>query len=187
VILGLEEGGSPPSSAAGEALAPVPGLIVRVRAWPRVRGRSIRRPPRAPAEASPICLRPPPGCFNPSRSPDGTRIIFNRFQPVAGEDIYTVNADGTGLSPAVASPLDDEDTDWGTHPLPLAPRASPAAGALPPRGRRLNAASRDLRLQQRRTRLDSGSRSAGRRASGDRQQVGAAAAGSYAAWRRRGA
>jgi Tol biopolymer transport system component len=57
------------------------------------------------------------GCFNARWSPDGTKIIFNRFQPVEGEDIYTVNADGTGLTPAVTSPLDDEDTDWGTHPL----------------------------------------------------------------------
>jgi len=57
------------------------------------------------------------GCFGARWSPDGTRIIFNRLQPVMGEDIYTVNSDGSGLSPAVTSPLNDEDTDWGTHPL----------------------------------------------------------------------
>jgi Tol biopolymer transport system component len=57
------------------------------------------------------------GCFNARWSPDGTKIIFNRFQPQVGEDIYTANADGSNPSPAVASPLDDEDTDWGTHPL----------------------------------------------------------------------
>jgi dipeptidyl aminopeptidase/acylaminoacyl peptidase len=64
--------------------------------------------------------RPDPttiGCFNARWSPDGRRIIFNRFQPVAGEDIYTVNADGSGLAPAVTSPLNDEDSDWGVHPL----------------------------------------------------------------------
>jgi hypothetical protein len=57
------------------------------------------------------------GCFNPSWAPDGTRILFNRFQPVAGEDIYTVNADGSGLAAAVASTLDDEDSDGAPHPL----------------------------------------------------------------------
>jgi TolB protein len=57
------------------------------------------------------------GCFNPSWSPDGTKILFDRLQPLLGRDIYTVNADGTGLSPAVTNPLDDESPDWGTHPI----------------------------------------------------------------------
>jgi Tol biopolymer transport system component len=57
------------------------------------------------------------GCFNPRWSPDGAKILFNRLHPLESEDIYTVNANGSGLSPAVTSPLDDEDTDWGTHPV----------------------------------------------------------------------
>jgi TolB protein len=57
------------------------------------------------------------GCFNPSWSPDGTKIVFNRLHRPESEDIYTVNANGSGLTPAVTSPLDDENTDWGTHPL----------------------------------------------------------------------
>jgi Tol biopolymer transport system component len=57
------------------------------------------------------------GCFNPNWSPDGTKILFDRLQPQLGRDIYTVNADGTGLSPAVTNPLDDESPDWGTHPV----------------------------------------------------------------------
>jgi Tol biopolymer transport system component len=57
------------------------------------------------------------GCFNATWSPDGTKIVFNRLQPQVGEDIYTVNADGSGLSPAVTNPLNDDGPDWGTHPL----------------------------------------------------------------------
>jgi Tol biopolymer transport system component len=57
------------------------------------------------------------GCFNPRWSPDGTKILFNRLHPPESEDVYTVNANGSGRAPAVTSPLDDEDTDWGTHPL----------------------------------------------------------------------
>jgi Tol biopolymer transport system component len=57
------------------------------------------------------------GCFGPRWSPDGQKIIFSRFHPPEGEDIYTVNADGTGLAPAVTSSLDEGDADWATHPL----------------------------------------------------------------------
>jgi TolB protein len=56
------------------------------------------------------------GCFHPSWSPDGQKIIFNRPHPPESEDLYTVNADGTGLAPAVTTPLHEGDADWGTHP-----------------------------------------------------------------------
>ena len=56
-------------------------------------------------------------CFGPRWSPDGQKIIFNRFHPPESEDIYAVNADGTGLAPAVATPLHEGDADWGTHPI----------------------------------------------------------------------
>ena len=57
------------------------------------------------------------GCFTPRWSPDGSKILFIRNQPGVGWDLYTVNADGTGLAPAVTNPLNDESPDWGTHPL----------------------------------------------------------------------
>jgi Tol biopolymer transport system component len=56
-------------------------------------------------------------CFAPRWSPEGRRIIFTRFHPSESEDLYTVNADGTGLAPAVTTPLHEGDADWGTHPL----------------------------------------------------------------------
>ena len=57
------------------------------------------------------------GCFAPSWSPDGRRIVFVR-RSAGQNDVYTVNADGTGLSEVSGTP-DDEGgpPDWGTHPL----------------------------------------------------------------------
>jgi Tol biopolymer transport system component len=57
------------------------------------------------------------GCFTPRWSPDGSKILFIHNQPEVGWDLYTVNADGTGLAPAVTNPLNDESPDWGTHAL----------------------------------------------------------------------
>ena len=57
------------------------------------------------------------GCFAPSWSPDGRKIVFIR-RSAGQNDVYTVNADGTGLSEVSGTP-DDEGgpPDWGTHPL----------------------------------------------------------------------
>jgi WD40-like Beta Propeller Repeat len=59
------------------------------------------------------------GCFSPSWSPDGTKIVFVRFDPSAGQsDIYTVNAHGTGLFQVTNTPtIDEGKPDWGTHPV----------------------------------------------------------------------
>jgi Tol biopolymer transport system component len=51
------------------------------------------------------------GCFQPTWSPDGTKIAFGR-----SDEIYTVNADGTGLTQVTDAP-GSESPDWGTHPL----------------------------------------------------------------------
>ncbi len=58
------------------------------------------------------------GCFDTSWSPDGTKIIFSRFDPRTRlQNIYTANADGSGLSQVTRSGLNDQAPDWGPHPL----------------------------------------------------------------------
>jgi hypothetical protein len=59
------------------------------------------------------------GCSAPGWSPDGTKIVFVRFDPSAGQsDIYTVNADGTGLFQVTNTPdVGEGRPDWGTHPV----------------------------------------------------------------------
>jgi Tol biopolymer transport system component len=58
------------------------------------------------------------GCFNPSWSPDGQKIVFGR-QPGQGQrDLYSVNADGSGLFRVTNTPdLEEFGGDWGTHPV----------------------------------------------------------------------
>jgi len=58
------------------------------------------------------------GCFNPSWSPDGRKIVFGRRQGNGQSDLYTVNADGTGLFRVTKTPtIDEGGGDWGTHPV----------------------------------------------------------------------
>jgi dipeptidyl aminopeptidase/acylaminoacyl peptidase len=58
------------------------------------------------------------GCFNPSWSPDGTKIVFGRQVDDQPRDIYTVNADGSGLFQVTNTPdIEEFNADWGTHPL----------------------------------------------------------------------
>jgi Tol biopolymer transport system component len=58
------------------------------------------------------------GCADPVWSPDGKKILFRLTTPGFGEggDLYTINADGTGLT-QVTHDGDVEFPDWGTHPL----------------------------------------------------------------------
>lgn len=56
------------------------------------------------------------GCFEPHWSPDGTKIVFGWGTEQTGRSIYTINADGSGLT-RVTRGGDDTSPDWGTHPL----------------------------------------------------------------------
>lgn len=55
-------------------------------------------------------------CLAPRWSPDGTKIIFEANSPTTGSNIYTVNADGSGLA-QVTFDGGSDNAGWGTHPL----------------------------------------------------------------------
>ncbi len=56
-------------------------------------------------------------CFQPGWSPDGTKIIFTRISANGTqENVYTVNADGSGLA-QVTDTGGASQPDWGTHRL----------------------------------------------------------------------
>jgi Tol biopolymer transport system component len=59
------------------------------------------------------------GCFNPVWSPDGRKIAIGRSQGDDGQrDLYTVNADGSGLFQVThTDDINEFNGDWGTHPL----------------------------------------------------------------------
>ena len=73
-----------------------------------------------PACGGPISDPDSRGCIHPRWSPDGKKIIFSIFTETAAgevENVYTVNADGTGLTQVTHGGGTDGTPDWGTHPL----------------------------------------------------------------------
>jgi TolB protein len=58
-------------------------------------------------------------CSNPRWSPDGKKIVFDRGDAALGHNVYTVDADGSGLTQVTHGGADQSngDADWGTHPL----------------------------------------------------------------------
>jgi Tol biopolymer transport system component len=60
------------------------------------------------------------GCQSPVWSPDGRKLMFERhfLTPSDHFELYTVNADGSGLFQVTNTPnLDEAGGDWGTHPV----------------------------------------------------------------------
>ena len=58
------------------------------------------------------------GCFNPTWSPNGKKIVFARRRGNEQSDLYTINADGSGLFQVTNTPdIDEFGGDWGTHPV----------------------------------------------------------------------
>jgi WD40 repeat protein len=57
------------------------------------------------------------GCHVPRWSPDGLKIVFAANSPARGSDIYTVNADGSGLTQLTHDGRGNDNPAWGTHLL----------------------------------------------------------------------
>lgn len=73
-----------------------------------------------PACGGPIADPASRSCIHPRWSPDGKKIIFSLWtETTTGEveNVYTVNADGTGLTQVTQGGVADGTPDWGTHPL----------------------------------------------------------------------
>jgi Tol biopolymer transport system component len=81
-------------------------------------GTGLRQLPIAGPCGGPFSDTTTFGCFNPVWSPDGQKIAFGRNQDDGQRDLYTVNADGSGLFQVTHTPdISEFNGDWGTHPL----------------------------------------------------------------------
>jgi Tol biopolymer transport system component len=81
-------------------------------------GTGLRQLPIAGPCGGPFADPSTFGCFNPVWSPDGQKIAFGRNQDDDQRDLYTVNADGSGLFQVTHTPdISEFNGDWGIHPL----------------------------------------------------------------------
>jgi Tol biopolymer transport system component len=82
-------------------------------------GSGLRRLPIAGPCGGPFGDPSAWGCFNPVWSPDGRKIAIGRSQGDDGQrDLYTVNADGSGLFQVThTDDINELNGDWGTHPV----------------------------------------------------------------------
>jgi TolB protein len=79
-------------------------------------GGSPRRLEMTPACGGSFSDASSAGCYSPEWSPDGSMIVFTRSSwDGKTENIYIVNADGTGLQQVTDGGADD-NPDWGTYP-----------------------------------------------------------------------
>jgi len=81
-------------------------------------GTGLRQLPIAGPCGGPFADPTTYGCFRPIWSPDGQKIVFGRNQDDGQRDLYTVNADGSGLFQVTNTPdISEFNGDWGIHPL----------------------------------------------------------------------
>jgi Tol biopolymer transport system component len=66
----------------------------------------------------------------PSWSPDGSRIAFERYSSLGGElpDIYVIGVDGTGLTRLTTNPFHDMYPAWSPDGSKIAFASNPGAG-----------------------------------------------------------
>jgi Tol biopolymer transport system component len=72
----------------------------------------IPRLPCGGANASPVSY----GCHGTGWSPDGTKIIFIAGSQATGNNVYTADANGKGVT-QVTHDGDNDNPSWGTHAL----------------------------------------------------------------------
>jgi Tol biopolymer transport system component len=81
-------------------------------------GGNLRQVPIQPACGGAFSDPDSVGCFGPSWSPDGARIVFSRVVPGEGTTLYTVNVDGTDLRKVTTG--DGLHADWGPSSVQVA-------------------------------------------------------------------
>jgi Tol biopolymer transport system component len=80
-------------------------------------GSGLHELPIAPACGGEFSDPQSIGCGEPAWSPDGQKIIFSRVSADGRRlNVYTVNADGSGLVRVTDSGFSSQP-DWGVHPL----------------------------------------------------------------------
>jgi dipeptidyl aminopeptidase/acylaminoacyl peptidase len=67
--------------------------------------------------------------FEPAWSPDGTRIVFSGKRGSKSEDLWLVNADGSGLRKLVGTAADEGHPDWSPDGAKIVYSASSATGS----------------------------------------------------------
>jgi len=75
-------------------------------------GSGLQQLPIAPSCGGAFSDRRATSCFEPGWSPDGTKIVFTRQTSNGHNNIWRVNADGSGLL-QVTHAGGDQQPDWG--------------------------------------------------------------------------
>src|SRR5205814_5170674 len=62
---------------------------------------------------------------HPDWSPDGLKIVFSSTRDNGEQEIYTMNADGTGQTRLTNDPVKDEHPSWGRYVAAPTPTPTP--------------------------------------------------------------